>query len=148
MDFTPLHRTAQRTLHVPAPVSEVFPLLCPVREKEWVDGWDADVLHSTSGFAELGCVFIGRAGTTVGSYLVTRYEPDKLIEFAVHYGPVLEHMSIRVEAAKDGTDLHWTKTFTAISAAGNAWIEARVPKMIEERLADLERMLAKFVRRA
>ncbi|MGC4116046.1 MAG: SRPBCC family protein [Myxococcales bacterium] len=148
MAFQALHRTARRTLHVPAPVARVFPLLCPVREREWLDGWEADVLHSESGLAELGCVFVGRAGPTVGTYLITRYEPQRLVEFAVHYGPVVEHMSIRVELAGDGgTDLHWSKTFTSLSPEGNAWIEARVPAAIEARLADLERMLVRFVQR-
>ncbi|HEY3450993.1 MAG TPA: SRPBCC family protein [Myxococcales bacterium] len=148
MAFQALHRTARRTLHVPAPVAQVFPLLCPVREREWLDGWEADVLHSESGLAELGCVFIGRAGGNVGTYLVTRYEPERLVEFAVHYGSVVERMSIQVEAKSGGTDLYWSKTFTALSPEGNAWIEARVPVAIEARLGDLEQMLVRFVQRA
>lgn len=147
MAFQALHRTARRTLHVPAPVARVFPLLCPVREREWLDGWEADVLHSASGLAEAGCVFVGRAGGNVGTYLVTRYEPESLVEFAVHYGDVVEQMSIRVRASPGGTDLDWSKTFTALSPEGNAWIEARVPAAIEARLGDLERMLVRFVQR-
>ncbi len=37
--------------------SEVFPLLCPVREKDWLDGWDFTMIHSISGLVEKGCVF-------------------------------------------------------------------------------------------
>jgi len=37
--------------------SQVFPLLCPVREKDWLNGWDFTMIHSISGLVEAGCVF-------------------------------------------------------------------------------------------
>jgi hypothetical protein len=40
-----------------APLNEVFPLLCPVREAEWVPGWSYRLIFSNSCFAEEGCVF-------------------------------------------------------------------------------------------
>lgn len=36
---------------------KVFPLLCPVREKDWLDGWDYEMIFSLSGVAEQDCVF-------------------------------------------------------------------------------------------
>ena len=35
----------------------VFPLLCPVREAEWLDGWKYNLIYSETGFAEKGCIF-------------------------------------------------------------------------------------------
>ena len=35
----------------------VFPLLCPVRQADWVPGWDYRLIYSTSGVAEEGCIF-------------------------------------------------------------------------------------------
>jgi len=32
----------------------VFPLLCPVREAEWLDGWDYKMIYSESGVVEEG----------------------------------------------------------------------------------------------
>ena len=37
---------------------KVFPLLCPVREAEWADGWLPELVISSSGVAERDCVFI------------------------------------------------------------------------------------------
>src|SRR5271167_3067103 len=37
---------------------EVFPLLCPVREADWVPQWQYRMIYSESGVAEQGCVFI------------------------------------------------------------------------------------------
>src|ERR1039457_1890234 len=41
----------------PAPPERVFPLLCPVREADWLPGWQYRLIYSDSGVAELGCVF-------------------------------------------------------------------------------------------
>ena len=60
------HRSLRFVHRVPAPPAEVFPLLCPVREHDWVEGWQAEVLHSESGVAELGCVFLADARGTHG----------------------------------------------------------------------------------
>lgn len=48
------HRAVQRYA---APAREVFPMLCPVREKDWDPDWDCEVLFSRSGLAEEDCVF-------------------------------------------------------------------------------------------
>ena len=42
-------------------MDRVFPLLCPVQEALGLPGWSAQILHSDSGVAELGCVFRTRA---------------------------------------------------------------------------------------
>lgn len=39
-------------------IKEVFPLLCPVREKDWIDGWNYKMIHSISGLIEKNCVFV------------------------------------------------------------------------------------------
>ena len=35
----------------------VFPLLCPVREVEWLDGWEYKMIYCVSGLIEKGAVF-------------------------------------------------------------------------------------------
>lgn len=37
---------------------DVFALLCPVREQEWIVGWDPLIVWSDSGVAERDCVFV------------------------------------------------------------------------------------------
>ena len=43
---------------VPDEQDRVFPLLCPVRENEWLPYWSCEIIHSDSGKAEKDCVFI------------------------------------------------------------------------------------------
>jgi hypothetical protein len=47
------------TQRIEAPPEVVFPLICPVREAEWLDGWadGFELIYSASGFAEKNCVF-------------------------------------------------------------------------------------------
>ena len=49
------HTYVQKLVASPA---EVFPLLCPVREADWLDGWDPLEVWSRSGVAEPDCVFV------------------------------------------------------------------------------------------
>lgn len=75
-----------------APPSDVFPLLCPVREYEWIEPWQCEMLQSDSGIAEKHCVF--RTGffgepSKVGLpdepssdvWVISHYEPSTRIEF-------------------------------------------------------------------
>ena len=52
------------TQNIQAPPSKVFPLLCPVREIEWVVGWNPLLVVSKSGFAELDCLFVTKNNKT------------------------------------------------------------------------------------
>jgi len=38
-------------------IDQVFPLLCPVRELDWLDSWNYKMIHSNSGLIEKDCVF-------------------------------------------------------------------------------------------
>src|SRR5947199_10286893 len=59
-----------------APPARVFPLLCPVRETDWADGWLPDVVISSSGIAERDCIFITPDKPGKASWHVTRHEPQ------------------------------------------------------------------------
>lgn len=48
-------RTFTQTINATPDV--VFPLICPVREAEWLDGWNYTMVYSKSGLAERGAVF-------------------------------------------------------------------------------------------
>lgn len=48
-------RTYCQTIN--ATPEKVFPLLCPVREADWLDGWRYTMIYSESGLVENGAVF-------------------------------------------------------------------------------------------
>jgi len=58
-------------------LEKIFPLLCPVREKEWLPGWEYNMIFSESGYAEKGCVF--ETNNEYGTYhwVMTLHNIDK-----------------------------------------------------------------------
>jgi hypothetical protein len=64
-------------MRLDAPPDRIFPLLCPVREYDWIPTWSCDMIYSESGVAENDCVF-ATAFPEEGpreSWVVVRYEP-------------------------------------------------------------------------
>lgn len=111
---------------IDAPPEAVFPLLCPEREKEWLPGWHARMIHSASGVAERGAVFETphAAGHTI--WLVAEYDPSRRIAFA-RWQPdgVLVHIEIVLGRRHTGaTAVCICYTFTAINEAGASTLAA------------------------
>jgi hypothetical protein len=74
-------RSYEQTIN--AAPSKVFDLLCPVKEAEWLDGWDYTLLYSKSGLAEEGCVFLSRQeGEKDTIWMITKRDvQNREIEF-------------------------------------------------------------------
>jgi len=105
---------------------EVFPLLCPVREAEWLDGWRYTMLFSVSGLVELGAVFStpgDREADTV--WIVTTHDAvQRVIEFT-RFTPGSRVCVLRVVVTADASGrslVDISYTYTAVAPAGNAFI--------------------------
>jgi len=104
----------------------VFPLLCPVREVEWLDGWAYTMIHSTSGLAEDGAVFTtsnpGEADTV---WVVTRHDRTAgLVEFT-RFTPESRTCVLRIAVSKGGdaqSHVDISYAYTSIAPAGNAFL--------------------------
>jgi hypothetical protein len=112
---------------IDAAADVVFPLLCPVRETEWLDGWAYSMIHSASGLVEEGAVFTtaspGEADTT---WIVTRHDrAARVVQFA-RFTPgsrtcVLEIVVTPVSGARSHVDVSYA--YTSTSPAGDAFLE-------------------------
>jgi hypothetical protein len=103
------------------PPEAVFPLLCPVREFEWLDGWNCEMVYSNSGVAEENCIFTTPLGPSVWN--VDRYEPPTRIEFTVVSPEQVTRLNLTLRrTATGGTELKWQRTFTGLNESGNAKI--------------------------
>jgi hypothetical protein len=58
-------------------IDEIFPLYCPVRELDWVDGWNPKVVYSNSGLVEPDCVFITEHDGHETAWYVTVYDIEQ-----------------------------------------------------------------------
>lgn len=108
-----------------APPENVFPLLCPVREKEWLDGWEYKMVFSKSGFAEQGCVFSTPFDEkTVTTWYITQYDPaDYKIQF-VRVTPSTEivRIDISLEKNAENTSALIEYEYTALTESRLNWL--------------------------
>jgi hypothetical protein len=118
-----MYRTFETTIQIPAPPAAVFPLLCPVREHDWIDGWAATVVHSVSGLAEPGCVFT----TADLVWVVHAHEPPRHVAFTIVAADrFAELLTIEVAGTGTGCALRWRRAVTALTASGAIDVEQRL----------------------
>jgi hypothetical protein len=107
--------------------AEVFPLLCPVREADWIDGWTYEMIFSVSGVAEKGCVFMTPAtGTNRATWYINRHDADlfQVSFIRVTAGEMVVAIDIRLMENADATttaDIRYE--YTALNADAVHWIE-------------------------
>ena len=108
-----------------APPEAVFPLLCPVREAEWLADWDPLFVASTSGVAEEGCVFVTPSEPADTIWYITDYEPENGFIAFVRVTPGLTacRLSIRLAAAPKGATARITYAHTSLGEKGDAFVD-------------------------
>jgi len=133
-----------------APPETVFPLLCPVREADWVPGWQYKMIYSKSGVAEAGCVFTTpNDDGTQTTWLVTEYDPARLrIGFAwVNPGQVAAQIEISLKKNSRGTTTAVIRyTYTGLSTAGNQEVERYDKKLFEQKMQGWEAAINHYLR--
>jgi hypothetical protein len=111
---------------IEARAEDVFPLLCPVREKEWLPGWDCRMIYSRSGIAERGAVFetVHAQGLTL--WVMTEHIPSHRVEFA-RWQPdgLLVNIEIELGRHHEGdTAVCIAYTYTAVNDQGQQTLAA------------------------
>ena len=125
----------------------VFPLLCPVREADWVPGWQYRMICSQSGVAEPGCVFTTPDDTdSEATWVVTEYQPPRRIGFVwVQPGLVAARLRFELEPAGGKTRLRAHYEYTGLSAAGNAAVQRYTPAWFETKMRRFEAALNHYL---
>lgn len=137
------------TMNIEATAGDVFPLLCPVREYDWIDVWECRMVYSESGVAELGCVFLtdlpGRGPET---WIVSRFESPGRIEFCRVAGTSRAcHLTVALEDHGDGTTtVDWSYTHTAIDEAGREFVDSYSAERFRTEMQSMEARLTHYLR--
>lgn len=126
--FLPQRITKETELIADADPQTVFPLLCPVREYEWIEPWRCRMLYSDSGVAENNSIFETDFPHEGGreTWIVSHYQKDRGIEF-VRFTPDEKIIKLDIclsGTRAGGTRLLWRKIFTGLSPEGNQVITA------------------------
>jgi hypothetical protein len=138
--------TVSATTHLEFGAQAVWPLLCPVREYDWIDVWDCELVHSESGVNELGCVF-RTAFPSEGdreTWVTSRYEPPDRLEFVRVNSWRAIRFVIELAPEPGGTRVAWTHHVTPLNAQGEAYVRAK-PEMFKARMTLLGKMLAHYL---
>ena len=142
----------QRAMHaytqqLVAPPAAVFPLLCPVREADWIEGWDPLLVITSSGVAEPDCVFTTRAEPQAAVWYVTRHEPVDFVEMVKITPDVTAcRLTIRLRAVSGGCEAEITYAHTSLGPAGDDFVAAFTADHYRGFMHDWESRLNHYLR--
>lgn len=105
----------------------VFPLLCPVRETEWLEGWAYRMNYSACGLVEQGAVFTtSRPGEPDTVWVVSRLDASSHVVEFCRFTPGSRTCLLKIVVSPRGTDGSWVDVsyeYTSIAPAGNDFLE-------------------------
>ena len=147
--FNPERTVKHYTMTLCAPPSDVFPLLCPVRESDWIEPWSCDMVYTQSGIAEKNAIFKTDFSSQGGreTWVVCRYDPPEAIEF-IRFIPEFKvnRLDVALMPAAETTRATWTHTYTGLSEAGNRWIRDLSDETFQSEKRMLEKLLNHYLK--
>lgn len=154
---SPLRKAYTYVQELEAGPDEVFALLCPVRERDWIAGWNPRLVISASGVAEAGCVFATADGQAPSGELreatwvitehdaparhvaMTKVSPEFLVtRLWITVNPAATSSESRAEVRYE---------YTAVGPDGEAFVRTHTPAMWTEFMQKWERALNDYLRR-
>ncbi|MGD8755473.1 MAG: hypothetical protein PVF98_07390 [Desulfobacterales bacterium] len=118
--------TRQYVQKINAAPSVVHALICPVKEAEWLEGWDYELIFSQSGLAEYGCVFTSQSAGEETIWIITKRDDVRCeTEFArIIPGSRAALVTVSIQDSGHQTSRVTIRyTITALTAAGNQFID-------------------------
>ena len=137
-----------RQINLAAP-DKIFPLLCPVREKDWIKGWEYTMIYSRSGLAEKGCVFTTpHHGKSETVWYITEYDPENYQIGFVRVTPNEEVVRINIQLTDNGngtTSADITYQYTGLSEEKNRWIDQEFEDSFRQTMIGWEKAINYYV---
>jgi hypothetical protein len=129
---------------------KVFPLLCPVREADWVPGWQYRLIYSKSGVVEADCVFATpNPDGTETVWVVTDYDPSKFRIAFVWVNPGVATAQIRIRLEPEGetrTKAGIRYTYTSLSSKGRTELERYDENWFRKKMTGWEAAINHYLR--
>lgn len=130
-----------------APPARVFPLLCPVRETEWAEGWLPELVISSSGVAERDCVFLTPDKPNKAIWYITRHEPENWFVEMLKVLPGVTACRLEIQLIPNGDECFANVTYshTSIGAAGDEFVAGFTADFYQKFMQDWEQELNHFL---
>ena len=142
----------------PAFPEKVFPLLCPVREGDWLPGWQCRLIYSDSGVAELGCVFstpnppgsaVQDRAAAETTWIVTDYDAAafRIAYLWIDPGHIITELRIQLTpSGQDATRTQIRYRYTGLSPKGNLDLEHYTQGWFESKMQNWEKTINHYLR--
>ena len=131
------------------PASTIFPLICPTKEYDWLDGWECDLLYSRSGIAELDCVFRCRVLNQKldETWVIDVFEPNEKVQFSIFMEGCVLRWCISLFEKADGTTTEstWHMTITAFNEKGHQFLTENSPVHFSSKMKIFEAMINHYL---
>ena len=139
--------TYRQTLHAPA--AKVFPLLCPVREAEWAEGWSPELVISSCGVAERDCVFITPDKPENAIWYMTRHEPESWFVEMLKILPGVTACRLSIQLSENGSECFADITYshTGIGPAGDEFVAKFTADYYQKFMQAWEKELNDFLKK-
>jgi hypothetical protein len=134
----------KQTIRLESNPDIIFPLLCPVREYEWIEPWKCEMIYSDSGFAEPDCIFQTDfpLDGSKDTWILCRYEKPKLLEFVRVNGIRTIRYTITLRPIGEGkTESEWQQVITGLNEEGDRLVEGLSDEDFKHRMEMIQKML-------
>ncbi len=143
--YTSKRISKSATIVVNAKIEDVFPLFGPIREKDWAEGWDPEILYSTTNLVERHMIFRTKPSNDVEDYfiwVITTFKPDQhKIEYTVSTKNRIWFINVSCTAIQSKTRAEISYTFTSLNEMGWQLSKEALQKMYANDLKDWEEAL-------
>jgi len=125
----------------------VFPLLCPVREADWIQGWDPPLVVSSSGVAEPDCVFTTHAEPHDATWYIVRHEPRAGFVEMLKITPDVTacRLTIQLTASPTGSEADITYSHTSLGPRGDEFVASFTEDFYRSFMRDWESRINYFL---
>lgn len=144
----PVRATRSYTQKLIAAPDAVFALLCPVREADWIDGWDPGLVVSSTGLAEVDCVFTSKAEPTDAIWYITRHEPAAGFVEMLKVTPNVTacRLTIQLRAVHTGSEADITYSHTSLGPLGDTLVASFTCEYYAKFMQDWESRMNHYLR--
>ena len=143
----PVRATRSYTQKLLAAPDKVFPLLCPVREADWIEGWQPLLVVSNSGVAESDAVFVTSADPVNAIWVITRHEPEQGLVDMIKISPEVTacRLSIQLRPSATGCEADITYRHTSLGPKGDEFVAAFTEDYYRQFMQDWERRINHYL---
>jgi hypothetical protein len=147
-DFKSERISKTASFFVEGEIENVFPLFGPIREKEWAEGWNPEIIFSNSSLVEERMIFRtkGSGDEQYYHWAITQLIPAQhQIEYTVSTPNRI--WFIRVECVSSGnkTKASVSYTYTGLNEKGNDLNKIALEKMFSNDLKDWQNAINHYL---